>query len=109
MPALTPMLAKEAAWRTAKDLLFRVRNRARNERAVALDEIERCLDAVGAWEGDWIGMPPPGSGGSGQRYYEVRHLVEEVGRLRAAEEIEMISPVPTWDLTREEVRARTGD
>ena len=109
VPALTPMLAKEAAWRTAKDLLFRVRNRARNERAVALDEIERCLDAVGAWEGDWIGMPPPGSGGSGQRYYEVRHLVEEVGRLRAAEEIEMISPVPTWDLTREEVRARTGE
>lgn len=109
LPALTPMLAEEAAWRTAKDLLFRVRNRVRSERGVALDEIESCLDAVGAWEGDWISMPPPGSGGSGERYYEVHHLVEEVRRLRVAGKTEMISPVPTWDLTREEVRARTGD
>src|SRR5215211_7463707 len=84
LPALTPMLAEEAAWRTAKDLLFRVRNRVRSERGVALDEIESCLDAVGAWEGDWISMPPPGSGGSGERYYEVHYLVEEVRRLRAA-------------------------
>jgi hypothetical protein len=109
LPALTPMLAREAAWRTAKDLLFRVRNRARSERAVALDDIESCLDAVGAWEGDWISMPPPGSGGSGERYYEVHHLVEEVRRLRAAGETEMISPVPRWDLTPEEVKARTGE
>lgn len=35
--------------------------------------------------------------------------MEEVRRLRAAGKTEMISPVPTWDLTREEVKARTGD
>lgn len=110
LPARTHMLAREAAWRTAKDLLFRLRRRTRSERPIDLGEVEACLDEVNAWEGDWITMVPPGAGGGSiRRFYEVRHLVEEVRRLRAAGETEMASPVPIYDLPFEEVRQRIGE
>lgn len=109
LPALTPMMAREAAWRAAKDILFRLRTRVRSEnRPIVLDEIEACLHEIGAWDGDWIAMRPSRSSSS-RRFYEVRHLVDEVRRLRAAGETEMTSPMPTFDLSAEEADEKRGD
>jgi hypothetical protein len=105
LPAASEMLAKEAAWLTAQDVLFRMRRKTRSEyEPVVLDEIEGCLDELGAWDGDWISLIPPGSAGSRHRFYEVRHLVGEVRRLRDLGETEMTSPVPIFDLSADEAK-----
>ena len=111
LPAVTPMLAKEAAWRTAKDILSKMKGRRHLERwPVEIDEIEGYLKEMDAWDKDWIRMAPPGINRVTQkRFYEVRHLVEEVRRLSAAGETEMASPVPIWDLTSEEAREKIGE
>jgi len=92
LPAATPMLAREAGWRAAKDLLLRTQSKARSEKPVALQEIEGCLDELDIRHEDWISIVPPGS--SRHRFYEVHCLVEEVRRLRASGQTEMTSPVP---------------
>jgi hypothetical protein len=109
LPTLTPMLAREAAWRTAKDILFRERRRARSDvRPVVLDELEELLDEFGAWDGEWIWRPPPRTS-LRPVLFGVRHLVEEVHRLRDSGETEMTSPTPVFDLTLEEAREKVGD
>jgi hypothetical protein len=114
LPTLTPMLAKEAVWRTAKDILFRERRKPRSEnRAVPLDELEELLDEFGAWDGEWIWRPPPRTSFR-PALFGVRHLVEEVRRLRDEGETEipppvLPPPVPGFDLTIEEARERAGN
>lgn len=108
LPAFTPMLAREAAWRTAKDLLFREKKRPRSKNIpLALDEIEALLNEFGAWDGAWIWRRP--SRTSLQPVlYGARHLVEEVLRLKDLGETEMLSPVPVFDLSVEEAKERVG-
>ncbi len=109
LPALTPMLAREAAWRTVKELLFkeRKRPRSRNE-PIPLDEIEALFDEYGVWDGGWIWRPPTGIS-LRPAIYGASHLVEEVRRLRGLGESEMASPVPVEDLTFDDAKEKVGD
>lgn len=108
LPASTSMLSREAAWRTAKELLYREKRRPRSiDRPIALGELEECLDGSGAWDGEWIWRPPPRSS-LRPVLFGARHLVEEVRRLRDSGAAEMVSPVPAADLTVEEARERIG-
>ena len=108
LPALTPMLAREAAWRAAKELLYLEKRRPRLiDRPIALDEIEECLNAFGAWDGEWIWRPPPRTS-LRPVLFGARHLVEEVHRLKESGATEMTSPAPAADLTVEEARERIG-
>ena len=109
LPPLTPMLAREAAWHTAKELLYdrRKRPRSRTE-PIPLVEIEALFDECGVWDGGWIWRPPPRTS-LRPAIYGASHLVEEVRRLRSLGESEMASPVPAEDLTFDEAREKVGD
>lgn len=108
LPTFTPMLAREAAWRTAKELLFQEKNRPRSEKwPVSLSEIEELMNQFGAWDGEWIWRRPPRTSLQ-PVLYGARHLVEEVLRLRDLGETEMLSPVPVFDLSAKEAKERVG-
>lgn len=109
LPALTPMLAREAAWRTAKELLFKQRRRPRSRtEPISLNEIEALFDGCGVWDGGWIWRPPPRTSLQ-PAIYGASHLVAEVRRLRSLGESEMASPVPAEDLTFDEVNEKIAD
>ncbi len=109
LPALTPMLERESAWRVAKELLYQERRRMRsNDGPIALDELEGLLDEFGAWDGGWIWRPRPPRAGLRPVLFGVRHLVDEVRRLKDSGATEMTSPVPAEDLTLEEARENMG-
>lgn len=109
LPTLTPILAREAAWRTAKELLFKQRRRPRSRtEPIPLAEIEVLFDECGVWDGGWIWRPPPRTS-LRPAIYGASHLVEEVRRLRSLGESEMASPIPAEDLTFDEAREKVGD
>ena len=109
LPALTPMMAREAAWRTAQELLYRERGRMRSTHGpIPLDEIEGLFNECGVWDRGWIWRPPPRTS-LRPAIYGADHLVEEVRRLRDSGENEMAPPVPAEDLTSEEAREKVGD
>ncbi|QIN84651.1 hypothetical protein GBA63_19840 [Rubrobacter tropicus] len=109
LPAVTPMLAREAAWRTAKDLLHKEKRRSRySDEPIALEEIETLFDECGVWDGGWIWRPPPRTS-LRPVIYGASHLVEEVRRLRDSGESEMASPAPIEDRTLDEARRAMGN
>ena len=109
LPTLTPMLAREAAWRTAKELLFKEKRRPRSRtEPISLDEIEALFDECGVWDGGWIWRPPPRTS-LRPAIYGASHLVREVRRLRDSGGSEMASPVPVKDLTFGDVREKIAD
>jgi hypothetical protein len=57
-------------------------------RPVVLDEIERCLDELDAWDGDGTSMAPSRVSPA-HKFYEVRYLVAEVRRLKNPSETEI--------------------
>jgi hypothetical protein len=93
------LLAREAAWDAACELVRRFGAKRRRPRRgpIPLDELEHYLtDVLAQDEGAIAFSDQPGRRG---RIYELRYLRDEIRRLREAGETELWPPWPTENLT----------